>query len=403
MRIGRCIRIAVPGIAVLAFAAAAAAQNANGPGVTETEIRIGQTMPYSGPLSVYGTIGRAEAAYLEMINAKGGIGGRRIRLISLDDGFSPPKTVEQTRRLVEADDVLLIFSSLGTPTNSAVYKYLNAKKVPQLFVVSGAAKFDDPKHYPWTMRWHPGIQTEGAIYARHVLQANPAARIAVLYQNDDFGREYLKGLEDGLGEKAAAQIVARATYEPTDPTIGSQIITLQASGADTLLDFSTAKAASQSIAKAAEIGWRPLHIVSQVATSVSGVLAVAGLDKARGLISSAYYKDPADPRWSGDAALKEWNAWMQQYYPEGDRNDGQNVLGYTVAQALVHVLRQCGSDLSRENVMRQAANLKGVELPMLLPGIRMNTGADDFAPFQHLWLQRFDGRQWVLFGGVMER
>ena len=379
------------------------AQAQNGPGVTDTEILIGQTMPYSGPLSAYGTVGRAEAAYFAMINAKGGIGGRKIRLISLDDGFSPPKTVEQTRRLVEADNVLLIFSSLGTPTNSAVYKYLNARKVPQLFVISGAAKFDDPKNFPWTVRWHPGYQVEGAIYARYVLQSNPAAKIAVLYQNDDFGREYLKGLEDGLGEKAATSIVARASYEPTDPTIGSQIITLKASGADTLLDFSTAKAAAQSIAKVGEIGWRPLHIVSQVATSVSGVLAIGGLDKSKGLISSAYYKDPSDPRWSGDAALKEWNAWMQQHYPEGDRTDGQNVLGYTIAQALVHVLKQCGNDLSRENVMRVAANLKSVELPMLLPGIRMNTSATDFAPFQHMWLQKFDGKQWVLFGGVMKR
>ena len=379
------------------------AQAQNGPGVTDTEILIGQTMPYSGPLSAYGTVGRAEAAYFAMINAKGGIGGRKIRLISLDDGFSPPKTVEQTRRLVEADNVLLIFSSLGTPTNSAVYKYLNARKVPQLFVISGAAKFDDPKNFPWTVRWHPGYQVEGAIYARYVLQSNPAAKIAVLYQNDDFGREYLKGLEDGLGEKAATSIVARASYEPTDPTIGSQIITLKASGADTLLDFSTAKAAAQSIAKVGEIGWRPLHIVSQVATSVSGVLAIGGLDKSKGLLSSAYYKDPSDPRWSGDAALKEWNAWMQQHYPEGDRTDGQNVLGYTVVQALVHVLKQCGNDLSRENVMRVAANLKSVELPMLLPGIRMNTSATDFAPFQHMWLQKFDGKQWVLFGGVMKR
>jgi branched-chain amino acid transport system substrate-binding protein len=304
---------------------------------------------------------------------------------------------------VEADDVLLIFSSLGTPTNSAVYKYLNAKKVPHLFVISGAAKFDDPKNYPWTMRWHPGYQVEGAIYARYVLQNNPAAKIAVLYQTDDFGREYLKGLEDGLGDKAATSIVGRASYEPTDPTIGSQIITLKASGADTLLDFGTGKAVSQSIAKLNEIGWTPLHIVSQVATSVSGVLGVAGLDKSKGLISSAYYKDPTDPRWSGDPGLKEWNAWMQQHYPEGDRIDGQNVLGYTVAQALVHVLKQCGNDLSRENLMRQAASLKGVELPMLLPGIRMNTSATHFAPFRSLWLQKFDGKQWVLFGGVMER
>jgi branched-chain amino acid transport system substrate-binding protein len=402
MQVGRLRELAASGIFLFALSASASADKLYGPGVTDTEIKIGQTMPYSGPVSAYGTVGRAEGAYFEMINAKGGMNGRQIRLISLDDAFSPPKTVEQTRKLVESDKVLLIFSSLGTPTNSAIYKFLNATKVPHLFAITGAAKFDDPRHYPWTMRWHPGYQTEAAIYARYILEHNPAAKIAVLYQNDDFGREYLKGLEDGLGEQAATRIVARASYEPTDPTVSSQIISLKASGADTFVDFSTAKAASQSIRKAHEIGWKPLHIVSQVATSLSGVLSPAGLDNSTGLISSAYYKDPSDPRWSSDPALHAWLAWMKQYYPEGDRTDGQNVLGYTIAQALVQVLRQCGDDLSRENVMRQAVNLKGVELPMLLPGIKIDTSPDDYAPFNQMSLQKFDGRQWTVFGGVMQ-
>jgi len=394
---------ALAGLGVLWFALASpvSAQKNYGPGVSDTEIKIGQTMPYSGPLSSYGTIGRAQLAYFEMINAKGGINGRKILLISLDDGFTPPKTVEHTRRLVESDNVLLIFSSLGSPTNSAIYKYLNAKKVPHLFAISGAAKFEDPKHYPWTMRWHPGFQVEAAIYARYILRTNPKAKIAVLYQNDDFGKEYLKGFKDGLGQAAAKQIVAEASYEPSDPSVASQVLTLQASGADTFADFSTAKAAAQSIREAHDKGWKPLHIVSQVATSVTGVLQPAGLDKSVGLVSSAYYKDPTDPRWANDPALKVWREWMKQHYPAGDPTDGQNVLAYTIAQALVKLIEQCGDDLSRENVMRQAASLKGVTLPLLLPGISITTSATDYAPFDQLWLQRFDGKQWTLFGDVV--
>jgi branched-chain amino acid transport system substrate-binding protein len=401
MQIGWSRRFSAIGVLAAIVAANASAEKNYGPGVTDTEIKIGQTIPYSGPNSMYGTIGRAQAAYFEMVNAKGGVNGRKIRLLSLDDAFSPPKTVEHTRRLVESDNVLLIFSSLGTPTNSAIYKYLNAQKVPQLFAISGAAKFDDPKQYPWTMRWHPAFQTEGAIYARYVLQNTPRAKIAVLYQNDDFGKEYLKGFKEGLGEAAATQIVAEASYEISDPSVGSQIISLKASGADTFADFSTAKATAQSIREVYDKGWRPLHIVSQVSTSLTGVLTPAGLDKSTGLISSAYYKDPTDPHWANDPALRAWRDWMQQYYPDGDRTDGQNVLAYTIAQALVHVLKQCGDDLSRENVMRQAASLNGVELPMLLPGIKMQTGPSHYAPFHQLWLQKFDGKQWVLFGGVM--
>ena len=299
--------------------------------------------------------------------------------------------------------VLLIFSSLGTPTNSAILKYLNATKVPHLFVISGAAKFDDPQHYPWSVRWHPAFHTEAAIHARYILRNNPSAKIAVLYRNDDFGKEYMKGLRDGLGEHSTAHIVAEASYEPSDPTVSSQVISLKGSGADTFANFSTAKAASQSIAKAYDLGWRPLHLISQVATSVSSVLTPAGLDKSVGLVSSAYYKDPTDPRWAADRALQAWLAWKKQYYPEGDRTDGQNVLGYTIAQAMVQVFKQCGDDLSRENVMKQAANLKSVELPMLLPGIKIDTGPSDDAPFEQLWLQKFDGKPWAVLGAARSR
>ena len=373
------------------------------PGVTDTEITIGQTMPYSGPLSGDGTIGKAEAAYFHMINDRGGVNGRRIRLLSLDDGYSPPRTVEQTRKLVEAEEVLLIFSSLGTPTNFAIHAYLNAKKVPQLFAVSGASKFNDPKHFPWTIGWHPSFQTEASIYARYILKHKPGAKIGVLYQDDTLGKEYLKGLREGLGDQAATMIVSEVSYQPTDPTVDSQIITLKGSGADTFVDFSTSKAAAQAIRKAYDIGWRPLHILIQIATSVSAVLTPAGLDKSVGLLSAGYFKDPTDPQWADDAALKDWLAWMTRYYPEGDRTDRQNVQGYTLAQALVQVLKQCGDDLTRENVMKQAGNLKEVGLPMLLPGIKINTSPTDYALFKQLWLQKFDGKQWKVFGELMGR
>ena len=387
---------------LLAESGAVLAEKKYGPGVTDTEIKIGQTMPYSGPLSAVGTMGRAETAYFDKINAEGGVNGRRIKLISLDDGYNPAKTVEQTRKLVEDEGVLLLFSSLGTPTNTAIHKYVNAKQVPHLFPQTGATKWGDPKNFPWTMG---GLllpyQIEGKIYARYILQTRPDARIAVLYQNDDFGKDYLKGFKDGLGDKAARMIVAEAPYEVTDPMVDSQIIALKASGADTLFDVTSRKAAIQTIRKVYEIGWQPLHIIKGPGTSVGSVLAPAGLDKSVGLISAQAYKDPTDPLWRDDPGMKKWLAWMKAYYPQGDIADDNNVNAYVYAQTLVQVLRQCGDDLTRENVMHQAANLHNLELDMLLPGIRINTRPSDYFPIEQTQLRRFDGKQWVLFGGIL--
>jgi branched-chain amino acid transport system substrate-binding protein len=379
----------------------AAAQKHNGPGVTDTEIKLGQTMPYSGPASAYGTIGKAEAAYFAMINDKGGVNGRKIDLISLDDGYSPPKTVEQARKLVEEEGVLLLFSPLGTPTNTAIHKYLNAKKVPQLFVATGATKWGDPQHFPWTMGWQPTYQTEGHVYAKYLLQNKPDAKIGILYQNDDYGKDYVKGLKDGLGDKAKSMIVAEVSYETTDPTIDSQVVSLQASGANVFYNVTTPKFAAQAIRKAYDIGWHPLQLLNSVSNSVGAVLTPAGLEKAKDIITVEYEKDPTDPKWKDDAGYKEWLAWMEKYYPDGDRNDTFNVFGYNEAATLAQVLKQCGDDLSRENVMKQAANLKDFELPMLLPGIRVNTSPSDFYPIQQEQLAKFDGKIWQLFGDVI--
>ena len=388
------------GLALLA--GVALAEKKYGPGVTDTEIRIGQTIPYSGPGSSYATIGRAQAAYFTKVNAEGGIDGRRVTLLSLDDGYSPPRTVEQVRRLVEQEQVLLIFSAVGTPTNAAVQKYLNAKKVPQLFAASGGSEFGDPAHFPWTIGWRANYRSEARIYAKYILRTRPAARIAVLYQNDDLGKDYLKGLQEGLGDKAARMIVAQASYEVTDPTVDSQIVTLKGSGADTLLNFSTPKAAAQAIRKVHDIGWQPLHFVANVGSSVASVLKPAGLDKSVGLLTAAFLKDPTDAQWRNDAGYKDWMAFMKQYYPEGDLADFYNVYAYGLAQTLVHVLKQCGDELTRENVMRQAANLKNLELPMLLPGVKINTSPTDFYPIEQMQLQRFDGKQWILFGDLID-
>jgi branched-chain amino acid transport system substrate-binding protein len=384
--------------ALLLIAAPALAQKKYAPGVSNSEIRIGQTMPYSGPASAYGAIGHAEAAYFTMLNEQGGVNGRRITLLSLDDGYSPPRTFEQTRRLVEQENVAFIFSSLGTPTGVVVHKYLNEKKVPQLFQSSGATFWGDPEHFPWTIGWQPNYQTEGAIYGRYLLQVKPNARVAVLYQNDDAGRDYVAGFKAGLGPEAAQRmIVAVATYETTDPTLESQIVTLQGSGADVLFDNSTPKFAAQAIRKVYDVGWRPLHFLMWVASSVSAVLEPAGLDKSQGLVSAAYLKDPNDPQWKDDPGMRDWLAFMQKYYPEGNLGDIFNVNGYALAQTLVQVLKQCGDDLSRENIMRQAANLD-LELPMLLPGIKVRTTPNSFYPVQRMRLARFEGKQWTLFG-----
>jgi branched-chain amino acid transport system substrate-binding protein len=381
----------------------ALAEKKYGPGVTDTEIKIGQTMPYSGPASAYGTIGKSDLAYIKMINDQGGINGRKVNLISLDDGYSPPRTVEQIRKLVEEEEVLFTFHTLGTPPNTAIHKYMNAKKVPQLFVSTGATKWGDPQHFPWTMGWQPPYQFESHIYAKYLLQNKPNAKIGILYQNDDYGKDYLKGFKDGLGDKAAKMIVAEATYEVTDPSVDSQIVTLQGSGADVFFNITTPKFASQSIRKTYDIGWRPLHFLNVVSNSVASVLQPAGLDKSVGLISIFYLKDPTDPAWKDDKAKKDYVAFMKRYYPDGNPDDTLNVFGYTAAQTLVQVLKQCGDDLTRENVMREAANLKDLELPMLLPGIRINTSPTDFYPIEQVQLMRFDGKTWVRFGELLSK
>jgi len=393
----------ISGFLAWAVVSTALAEKRYDPGATDTEIKVGQTMPYSGPGSTYGAIGKAEAAYFRMINGQGGINGRKINLISLDDGYSPPRTVEQVRRLVEQEEVLLLFQTLGTAPNTAIHKYMNAKKVPQLFVSTGATKWGDPAHFPWTMGWQPPYQHESHVYAKYLLMNRPESKIAILYQNDDYGKDYLKGFKEGLGDNASKMIVVEATYEPTDPTIDSQIVSLQASGADVLFDISIPKFAAQAIRKVYDVGWRPLHIINNVSSSVATVLQPAGLEKSVGVMSSQYLKDPTDPSWKDDKAIKDYLAFVKKYYPDGNSDDIFNVYGYAAAQTLVHVLRQCGDDLTRENVMRQAANLKDVDVAGLLPGIKMNTSPTDFYPIEQIQLMRFDGTRWVRFGEVIAR
>jgi branched-chain amino acid transport system substrate-binding protein len=391
--------------AALAIAAlissGAAAQKKYDTGATDTEIKIGNIMPYSGPASAYGVIGKTEQAYFNKINAEGGINGRKINFISYDDGYSPPKTVEQARKLVESDEVLFIFNSLGTPPNSAIQKYMNTKKVPQLFVATGATKWNDPKEFPWTMGWQPNYQSETQIYARYILKNKPDAKIAVLFQNDDYGKDYLKGLKDGLGAKAASMIVMEESYEVSEPTIDSHIVKLRSSGADVFMNITTPKFAAQAIKKNAEIGWKPLHFLNNVSASIGAVIRPAGVDNAQGIISSAYLKDPTDPQWKDDAGMKAWNEFLDKYYPEANRADASVMYGYTVAQGLVHVLKACGDDLTRESVMKQAAAIKDLELGGLLPGIKVNTSPTDFAPISQVQLERFKGETWELFGEIL--
>lgn len=377
-------------------------QNKYDPGANDKEIKIGHINPYSGPASAYGTIGKSIAAWFEKVNAEGGINGRKIKFISLDDGYSPPKTVEQARKLVEQEEVLALFQPLGTPPNSAIHKYMNQRKVPQLFVATGATKWGDPKNFPWTMGWQPNYQSEAKIYAEHILETSPNAKIAVLYQNDDYGKDYLKGFEDGLGARAKTMIVSKQSYEVTDPTIDSQMNSLKASGADTFFNITTPKFAAQAIKKAAEIGWKPTHYLNQVSASVGAVLTPAGLGNSVGIISTQYFKDPTDPQWLSDPAMNEWREFMKKYYPTGDLSDAFNVYGPLVAQTLVQVLKQAGNDLTRINVMRQAASLD-MTLPLLLPGVNLKTSADDFYPIEREQLVRFDGKAWVRFGKVYGR
>ncbi|HEX5231430.1 MAG TPA: ABC transporter substrate-binding protein [Bradyrhizobium sp.] len=397
-------RLAIASAALIVLAASSSgafAQKKYDTGATDTEIKIGNIMPYSGPASAYGVIGKTEAAYFKKINAEGGINGRKINFISYDDGYSPPKTVEQARKLVESDEVLFIFNSLGTPPNSAIHKYMNAKKVPQLFVATGATKWNDPKDFPWTMGWQPSYQSETQIYAKYILKEKPSAKIAVLYQNDDYGKDYLKGLKDGLGAKAASMIVAEESYETTEPSVDGHIVKLKSSGADIFVNISTPKFAAQAIKKMAEIGWKPLHFLNNVSASVGSVIKPAGFENAQGIISAAYLKDPSDPQWDNDAGMKEFLTFLEKDFPEGNKLDASVVVGFGVTQTLIQVLKQCGDNLTRENIMKQAANLKDFRTNVLLPGIKINTSATDFAPISQLQLMKFTGERWVLFGDII--
>jgi branched-chain amino acid transport system substrate-binding protein len=398
----RNLALAFAALALCAGACAAQGAKTYGPGVTDHDITIGQTMPYSGPASAYGAIGRAEVAYFHMINDQGGVNGRKINLTSLDDGYSPPKTLEQTRRLVEQDQVAVIFGSLGTPTNSAIRKYLNERKVPQLFIATGGSQFGDPEHFPWTMPFAPpSYRTEGSIYGKYILQNKPDAKVAVLYQNDDLGKDLLQGLRDGLGAEADKRIVAIASYEVTDPTIQSQIVALHGSGADTLLTAATPKFAAQSVRAVYDIGWKPLHFLDYAGSAVAAVLVPAGLEKAVGIMSTTYLKDPTDPQWKDDPAYKDWLAWMKKYNPEGDIADLYNVVGYTSAMMMVQVLKECGDDLTRDSIMKHAANLHGVTLPMLQPGIVINTSPTDYFPVKQMRPVRFNGQTWAPLGDLI--
>jgi branched-chain amino acid transport system substrate-binding protein len=377
------------------------AQKKYDPGATDTEIKIGNIMPYSGPASAYGIIGKTQAAYFAKINAEGGINGRKINFISYDDGYSPPKTVEQARKLVESDEVLLIFNSLGTASNSAIQKYMNAKKVPQLFVATGATKWNDPKDFPWTTGWQPNYQSEGRIYAKYLMKEKPAGKIGILYQNDDFGKDMLKGLKDGLGDKAKTMIIAEESYEVSAPTIDAQIVTLKSKGADIFMSFTTPKFGAQSIKKVAELGWKPLFILNNVAASVGSVMKPAGYENGQDIISAAYAKDATDPQWKNDPGMKNFDAFLAKYFPEANREDGSVIYGFNTAQTMVHVLKMCGDNLTRENIMKQTASLKGVQLEGILPGITLNTSPTDFAPFEQLQLMKFKGERWDLFGDII--
>lgn len=381
------IMVAACGAATTAAAADTAAKK---------EIVIGQTMPYTGPASSYSVIGRAEIAYFDKVNAQGGVNGRKIRLISLDDAYSPPKTVEQTRRLVERDNVLAIFGTFGTPTNAVVKKYLNSRKVPQLFPTGGATQWDDPKHFPWTFGWQPNYFAEMETYVRYVLRVEPDAKIGILYQNDDVGKDNLAGVKAGLGDKAGKLLVKAVSYETTDSSVESQVLSLKAAGVNVFFNTAQAKFAAQAIRKAAELGWHPLQVLSNYSSSVGAVLKPAGFDNSKGVISTQFQKDPTDPRWKDDQAYKNWVAWMEKYNPSADKSDIFNVYGYLSAQTLVRVLEQCGDDVSRENIRKQAESLHDVQLGMLLPGIVLSTSPTNHLAIKQLRLMRFNGKSWVL-------
>jgi ABC-type branched-subunit amino acid transport system substrate-binding protein len=396
----RRISIAAFAAAAVFAASSAEAQKQYDPGASDTEVKVGNIMPYSGPASSYGVIGKTEKAYIDMINAEGGVNGRKINFISYDDAYSPPKAIEQARKLVESDEVLFIFQSLGTPSNSAIMKYMNAKKVPQLFVASGATKFGDPKNFPWTMGFQPNYQSEGHIYAKYILENFPNSKIAVFWQNDDAGKDQFKGLKDGLGDKVG-MIIADKSYEVSDPSIDSQIVALHDSGADIFFSWAAPKGSAQAIRKVGELGWKPKFFLANTATSIASVLKPAGLEFSKGIISTAYVKDPTDPIWKDDPGMNKWRAFMDKWYPEGDKGNSNNTYAYVESQALIQVLKQCGDNLTRENVMKQAANLKDFTSDMLLPGITINTSLDDYNPIEQMQLMRFTGESWELFGPII--
>jgi branched-chain amino acid transport system substrate-binding protein len=402
MRKGLFHLTAAATLAVALAASPASAQKKYDTGATDTEIKIGQTNPFSGPASAYATIGKTQAAYMQMINDQGGVNGRKIKLIQYDDAYSPPKAVEQVRKLVEDDEVLLTFQVLGTPSNAAVQKYLNSKKVPQLYAATGASRFTDPKNFPWTMGYNPNYFVEGRIYGQYILKNHPNAKVGVLYQNDDLGKDYLNGIKAGLAGKAASMIVAEASYEVSDPTIDSQILKIKAAGADLFFSASTPKQAAQAIKKIYELDWHPIHILDINATSVGAVLQPAGLEASKGVISVNYGKDPADPSWKDDPGMKKYLAFMEKYYPEGDKGSLFNTYGYSTAQLMVYTLQQCGDNLTRENVMKQATSLKDVVLDLALPGIKINTSPTDYRVNKQLQMERFNGERWELFGPILE-
>src|ERR1043166_8619211 len=395
-------RTLFPVAALLAAAVAfpAYAQKKYDPGASDTEIKIGNTNPYSGPASAYGAIGKSIAAYFRMLNERGGVNGRKVNFISYDDGYSPPKTVEMARKLVEQDEVLLLFQSLGTPSNTAIHKYMNAKKVPQLFVSTGAAKWNDPKNFPWTMGWQPNYQTEARIYAAYILKNHPGKTIGILYQNDDFGKDYVIGLREGLGDQAGKLILVESSYETSSPTVDSQVVQIKGANPDIFINIATPKFAAQAIRKIAELNWHPVHFLTNVSASIGGVMKPAGYENDQGILSTAYLKDPKDPQWKNDPAMNEWRAFMTKWYPEGDQDDASTVFAYGVAKGLEQVLRQCGDDLTRENVMKQAANLN-FEIGIYLPGTKIKTSPTDFAPLEQLQMMRFKGETWELFGPLM--
>jgi branched-chain amino acid transport system substrate-binding protein len=379
----------------------ALAQKKYDTGATDTEIKIGNVEAYSGPASAYGVIGKTEDAYFKMINDAGGINGRKINFISYDDGYSPPKTVEQTRKLVESDEVLLIFNALGTPTQTAVQKYLNNKKIPQLFLATGASKWNDPKEFPWTMGFQPSYRVEARIFAKYILKNKPGAKVAVFYQNDDFGKDYVAGLKDVFGDKASSLIVAEESYETTEPSIDSHIVKLKGTGADVLVNISTPKFAAQAIKKMAELQWKPMHVMTDVSISIGAVMKPAGFEASEGILSAGYLKDASDPQWASDEGMKKFMAFIEKYMPGANIADANLVYGYAASQTMVQVLKQAGDDLTRANVMKQAASLKDFAPDTTLPGIKVNTSATDFAPIEQLKMMQFKNGKWELFGDII--